>query len=237
MDSPFKPIYLLADSQLFFHQKGGVFALASVRAVIETKNPKAAYIGASNGDDPNYYTVFEAAMENIGIRTHRMILSLPSEEDSAFLDEADVIVLAGGSVERGWRVFQSSGLGEAIVERYSKGVTLIGVSAGAVQLGMLGCSEEDGSPNDYVETFKLVPYIVSAHDEEHDWEPLKQAVRTVRIAGLAIPAGCGLIYHPDHTIEPLGHSILEFSLVGERIVHNLLFPDASYGIEESSLTC
>ena len=67
VDSIVKPLFLLADSQLLFWRRGGAPFLNSVRDVIDVSSPKAAYIGASNADDPEYYSIFVAAMEMIGI--------------------------------------------------------------------------------------------------------------------------------------------------------------------------
>src|SRR5690348_16980479 len=39
-----------------------------------------------------------------------MIVSQPSPEDRQFLELADIILLAGGSVEKGWHVFEENGL-------------------------------------------------------------------------------------------------------------------------------
>src|SRR5262249_37511312 len=127
---------------------------------------KAAYIGASNGDHPDFYAIFTAAMEGVGVFECRMIPSALSEADMAFLNEADIILLAGGDVEAGWRVFLSNGLNELVVRKYFEGASLIGVSAGAVQLGRC-CLAGDGS---LIETFKLVPFIVGAHEEANNWK-------------------------------------------------------------------
>src|ERR1044071_8675821 len=117
MPAPLQPIYLFADSQLlFWHNKGTLF-LDNIKEIILPASPKAAYIGASNGDDPQFYSIFEAAMENIGIRNCRMIPSSFTSTDESFLNEADMIVLAGGDVERGWNIFNQSGLKETIIKR------------------------------------------------------------------------------------------------------------------------
>jgi hypothetical protein len=176
-------------------------------------------------------------MGNLDIKDCRMIPSAPSAEDFAFLDAADVILLAGGSVARGWREFQRGGLGEALVRRYSGGAVLVGVSAGAVHLGMLGWPDDDPPADSYIETFKLVPYAVSAHDEADDWRRLKQTVKARGVAGLGIPTGGGLVYHPDHTLEPLARPAHEFSPGAGGLVHNLLLPGRPGDIEEAPLVC
>jgi peptidase E len=124
-----KSIFLLADSQLLFWREH----LLLDRLVREWQGEelKAAYIGASNGDNPDFYSIFVAAMEGAGVFNCRMISSRLTVEELAFLDEANIILLAGGDSEAGWRVFLANGLNEHIVRRYAEGASLIGVSAGA----------------------------------------------------------------------------------------------------------
>ena len=112
------PVYLLADSQLLFSSPGGRPLLAPAVDAIESAEPRAAYVGAANGDRPEYYSIFEGAMEMIGVRDRRMILAGYSARDRAYLRSADLIVLAGGDVGAGLRVlFSAHGLPESIVKR------------------------------------------------------------------------------------------------------------------------
>ena len=171
---------------------------------------KAAYIGASNGDNPDFYAIFVAAMEGAGVFDCGMISSAFSESEQAFLNDADIILLAGGDVEAGWRVFLNNGLSEHIVRKYFEGATLIGVSAGAVQLGLCGLAA-DGS---LIETLKLVPFIIGAHEESDNW---KTTIALLRLSAtgttaIGLPLGGGAIYHPDHTVEPLRRPLVELSL-------------------------
>src|SRR5215207_3261208 len=138
MQSNPQPIYLFADSRLLFWRDGGTLFLDSVRRLSTRDSPRAAYIGASNGDDPAYYSIFEAAMEGAGVNDCRMILSSFPPADRSFLNDADIILLAGGDVEKGWGVFVETGMREFVVRRYNEGAVLLGVSAGAVQLGLYG---------------------------------------------------------------------------------------------------
>ncbi|HEX8092145.1 MAG TPA: Type 1 glutamine amidotransferase-like domain-containing protein [Blastocatellia bacterium] len=234
MSSHIQPIYLLADSELLFWIDGADPFMKSVRSLIQSESPKAAYVGASNGDNPDYYSIFEAAMENIGISDCRMIPSRLSGDDESFLSEADIILLAGGDVERGWNTFQENGLSEAIVRRYYEGSLLIGVSAGAIQLGLLGWPENNESAGTLFYTFKLVPWIIDAHDEDRGWESLKKAVEFMgeNMNGIGIPKGGGLIYHPDGSIEPIRQALYEFSIKDQKIGSTLLFPGESSEVEK-----
>src|SRR5437588_5132069 len=131
-----KPLYLLADSQLLFLKEGARLLTERIREDLDSPEPKAAYIGASNGDDPQFYSIFEAAMEPIGVTQRRMIPARPSNDDLGFLQSADLVLLAGGNVEQGWRAFEQNGVKDLISRKRYDGVVLVGVSAGAVQLGL-----------------------------------------------------------------------------------------------------
>jgi peptidase E len=222
-----KPIYLFADSQLLFFKENNVSFLDSVRASIEAEQPKAAYIGASNGDNPDFYSIFIAAMEAIGIQDCRMILSSFPEEDASFCEQADLVLLAGGDAAQGWKVLRQTGLTEILVRKYYEGAVLMGISAGAMHLGLLGWPEVvEPGPEDYFNTLGLVPLIVSAHDERNEWASLKKALSVANLAagGVGIPTGGGLVYYPDHSLKPVRYPLHEFALRDEQITANLLFP-------------
>jgi hypothetical protein len=205
--TPLKPIFLLADSELLFYRENGQLLLDRVVKESKRDQLKAAYVGASNGDHPDFYEIFVSAMEAAGVRNCRMISSSLSAADLEFLNDADIILLAGGDVERGWRVFLANGLNEHLVRRYSEGVSLIGISAGAVQLGLC-CRGADGS---LIETFALVPFVIGAHEEADNW---RTTIDLLQLSGsrkpaIGLPKGGGAVYHPDQTLEPLRYPLAE----------------------------
>jgi len=230
MSEALKPIYLLADSQLLFWKHDDSVFLQSMRSEIVKENPKAAYIGASNDDQPDYYELFKAGMEGIGVRDCQMIRASFPAAGAAFMEEADLILLSGGDVETGWNAFQQNGFGEALVRRYYNGALLIGVSAGAVQLGWGAARVADDSSVGLLETFKLVPYIIGTHEEKNGWKELIKLVREMKgaLRGLGIPSGAGAIYRPGDSIEPVRHSLFEYFLSGNSITHNLLVPVSEF---------
>lgn len=230
MGNTIKPIFLLADSQLLFWRgEEGRLLLERARALIEDDQPgralRAAYLGASNGDRPEFYELFLAAMAEIGFNDCRLIPSRPEPGDLAFLDEADLILLAGGDVRRGWESFQQSGIQGKLIERYYAGALLVGVSAGAVQLGLKGWSE-DGT--DLFDTLRLVPFVVDAHDEP-SWARLNRVVPRAgeHARGFGIPSGGGAVYHPDYSVEPVRHPLVEVDVAEQGVRQSLLFPGAS----------
>jgi len=235
-----KPIILLADSQLLFYrdEEGSFLERRVLPLFAEDEpdpilDPKAAYLGASNGDAPEFYDLFLSAMSTIGIRTCRLIPTEPSQTDRDFLAEADLILLAGGDTRRGYVAFESAKLKDRIVERYYGGALLLGVSACAVQLGLKGWDEAEEKMFD---TFRLVPFVVDAHDEP-SWSRLLKAVPRAgeHARGFGIPTGGGAIYHPDYSVEPVRHPLTEVTVNEEGEVRQaLLFPGERSEPEEGA---
>ena len=228
MDTTIQPIFLLADSQLLFLEQDGELFLEQVRRLLEPASPKAAYVGASNGDAPEFYELFVGAMGGIGVHDCRMIPSEPSADDLDFFDHADLILLAGGDVERGFSTFEKNGLRQKVGERYHAGALLIGISAGAVQIGLRGCRDEapDGEI-DLFDTFGLIPFLIDAH-QEPEWERLTRMTLEVGgyVQGLGIPSGGGAIVHPDMTVEPARRPLVELSVQNDELRRSLIWPPA-----------
>lgn len=227
MTSESRPIYLFADSQLlFWKDDDGRPFLERLRQDLPAEGASAAYIGASNQDDPTFYAIFEAAMDSIGITDRRQVLSSFETEDKVFLETADLVLLAGGDVARGWRVIDSTGMREILAKRSMEGLVLAGVSAGAVHLGWLGAGGDEPTRETLVEPLKLVPAIIGVHEEKDEWRTLRKLMRLsdVPVRGLGIPTGGGLVYHPDQTVEPVRHPVVEVLEVEGKLAGSLLFP-------------
>ena len=227
--SQLQPLYLLADSQLLFWKRQDRPLLEAALDELDRDTPlSAAYIGASNGDRPEFYGIFEAAMDAIGITDRRMIDSSFGPDDRAFLERAQLIVLAGGDVRLGWNTFDKTGMKDVILDRYTQGAVLVGISAGAVQLGRYGIIEtSESAATELLDVFKLVPVVIDTHDERADWARLSRAIHLLEGAasGLGIPSGGGAIVHADTTIEPLRHPAHEFRFEGTRVTHSLLWAE------------
>ncbi len=222
-----QPIYLLADSQLLFWKGSDGPFLASVCQAGEIPAPRIAYVGASNGDSPEAYAIFTAALEQLETVSVHQVQTSFSAEDREVLEKADVIVLAGGDVEAGWNVFTQTGMREPIESRYREGAVLVGVSAGAVQFGTHAALGSEGGGSRLIETFGFVPLIVDVHDERQDWQRLASTIHLLEgtAMGVGIPSGSGLVAHPDGTLEPIRHQVEEFSFSDGKLVHAVLLPD------------
>jgi cyanophycinase len=224
-----QPIYLLADSQLLFWKRKGRSLLDTVRATLSDSSCVAAYIGASNNDEPQFADLFQAAMDAAGIRERRIIYSSFPSQDREFLARATVVLLAGGDVEAGWKVFVDTGMKDLIVSRYLDGAALIGVSAGAVQLGCHAVLERGENSNEILDTFNLVPLLVDVHDEGRQWNKLVSTIRLLDGSrpGVGIPRGGGMIFHSDCTIEALRFPVHEFSKTPTDVRSALVWPQTS----------
>jgi len=234
MDDSIKPVYLFADSQLLFWEDERGLFMRRVREHLSAAAPKAAYLGASNRDRPEFYDIFVAAMNNIGVTNCRLIPSRPSLEDVRFLEQADLILLAGGDVKRGWDVFVDNGFDELLPQRYYDGALLMGVSAGALQLGKRAWSGHEPTEYNLFPTLKLVPLVLSVH-ERSDWPNLRKLVELSGgiTEGVGIPAGGGLIYHPEHTLEPVRYPAYSIWLNEGEITESLLVPWKEEGVQSA----
>ncbi|KUI33595.1 peptidase [Mycobacterium sp. IS-1590] len=226
--SNLRPLYLLADSQLLFWKRHERLLLERAVDDLARDAPlSAAYIGASNGDRRAFYDIFQAAMDAVGIADIHMVGSSFGQDDRAFLERARVIVLAGGDVRTGWNVFESTGMADVIRARYTHGAVLVGISAGAIQLGRYGIVDraESVAPA-LLDVFGLVPAVIDTHDEHSGWARLSGAIDALQGAatGIGVPSGGGIIVHDDATFEPLRRPAHELRYQDAGVVHSLLCP-------------
>ena len=163
-------------------------------------------------------------MNGVDISDCRMILSSFPVEDRAFLEQSNIILLAGGDVEAGWNIFESANLKEVLVRTHLRGALLMGVSAGAVQLGLCGCRKGGQPGNDLFDTFGLAPFVIGVHEE--DWRDLTRVIRLkgAGVAGIGIPAGGGLLYHSGYSLEPVRHPCNAISVKEGVLTANVLLP-------------
>ncbi len=214
-------IVLLADSRPLFERPGATGIVPLPERDNDTGPRVAVYVGAASGDAPEYYAIFLSTMQGSGYDTCHMISSEYHEIDRDHLLQADLIVLGGGDVARGIRRMRDTELFDDLRRSPSRGAALIGVSAGAIHLGVVGCTPEGSSPG-----LGLVPYVVDAHAEEDGWSRLRACVEGLSspLPGLGIPWGGGVAIESDGTLIPFGKPVAHFESHEGALTELLLFP-------------
>jgi hypothetical protein len=181
-------VLLLADSQLLFRRDAdGRPALAELRRRLPGAAPPAVYLGASNGELPEFYELFSAGMQALGLTNCRHV-RVPADADARqALAQAELVFLAGGDVVQGWLAWQRDALVELLAQRLEDGAQFVGLSAGAIQLGRPSTAwrAPDGAP---LAMLSAVPYAVDAHDEPA-WARLHAALLAgpADLVGLGVP--------------------------------------------------
>lgn len=228
MASTPQPLFLLADSQLLFWHTDGALWLRRLRRHTRpttAEQPlRAAYLGASNGDRPVFYELFVAAMAGLDLHDCRHIPAQPSPADREYLDRADLILLSGGDPQLGWAALSASGLHERLLACYQRGALLLGISAGAMLLGLLGWAEHAAPSATRFAALGLVPYIVSAHAEP-EWRDLRLILPGASgQRGLGIRSGGGAICYPDGSLEAVRQPLDLFKPAADGLRQRVLAP-------------
>lgn len=220
-----KPFILLADSQLLFLKEQDQPYIRRLHQLFVNKPVLcAAYIGASNGDQPEYFEMFQTAMQAIDVRDCRHIKADACEADLSYLQYADIILLAGGDIHQGWQSL--SKLGRHLTNARKNGAVIIGTSAGAIQLGSIGWYNKQYLSNtDLFATFGFVPAIFSAHEEKHKWHSLQQLVTQTGgcLPGIGIPAGGGIIVSSDNSLQAIRKPMVNMRLEDNKVVQQSIW--------------
>jgi hypothetical protein len=121
-------------------------------------------------------------------------------------------------------VFEQNGLKDVISRKRYEGSTLVGVSAGAMQLG-LGSLARDEQPKT-LNLFGFAPFFVGAHAEDDEWFDLRVLVNLAQpgVRGVGIPTGGGAIYGADGTLEPIRRPLIELIKADDRVNEGLVLP-------------
>lgn len=188
-----KPLFLLADSTPMFLTAADEDSLLERVYAFLPDNPKVAYLGASNGDDPNYFEIFCAAMDKVNIQMRRHISAPYTAEDLAWLRKSDLILLSGGDVMLGWQTFEQSDLQQLLQNRYQQGCVLMGISAGAIQLSAFLFGEDGDTTTHLLPGMGLAKCLVDVHDQDRDWCRLKHLSQLV-------PAGTPCVGIPSNGV-------------------------------------
>lgn len=220
-----QPLFLLADSRPLFWSDARVPLVATLTEHAR-QSSRAVYLGASTGDAPEFFELFVGALAHHGVYDCHHVSSSFSLQERMWLEAANVIVLGGGDVAMGWRAFETTGIRAAVEQRYAAGATIIGVSAGAVQIGTHAVLKGDDDFRQCFATFGLCPFLVDVHDEANDWTDLQNAIHLLEgpTEGFGIPLGGGLAYFADNTVEAMGRSAERFIRSPLGLLREVLVP-------------
>ncbi len=222
---PLKPLILMADSQLLFFKEQDRPYIRRLRQLFApNQSMSAAYIGASNGDEVEYFDMFEMAMQSIGITNCMQITCDLTAQQLNFVASAQIILLSGGDIWRGWQTLNK--IAPLIKAARDNGAVLIGTSAGAIQLGQLGWHDKPHLTNtDLFSTFGFTPAVFGAHDEQQNWRSLRQMVTLTRgdLPGLGIQTGAGLIITNDNMVQAIRKPAISFSIKDGQLVQQPLW--------------
>lgn len=175
-------LVLLADSQLLFPGRHSGPLLGQLHRWVAGR--RGVYIGASNGDLPEYFEMAVQAFSAVGAT-----LVWQKATDNVPETHADFYVLSGGDVTQGWRYLQHPAVMQALQQACKENAPFIGVSAGAIHLahGFMGPASR---------TFLgWLGAAVAVHEERDHWPTLqhwKQSAMT-DLPLLTIPMGGALV--------------------------------------------
>eukprot|EP00003_Mantamonas_plastica_P022105 TRINITY_DN3704_c0_g1_i9.p1 TRINITY_DN3704_c0_g1~~TRINITY_DN3704_c0_g1_i9.p1 ORF type:complete len:369 (+),score=110.29 TRINITY_DN3704_c0_g1_i9:1993-3099(+) len=176
---------------------------------------RVAYVGHADNDDEDVYEYFLDVCSEIGMSHCRMIPTECTEEDTEFVKTAHIIVLSHGLPELGLRSWKSNGLHTIFRERYRDGCVFVGVSAGAVSMGIKcwGAAEE----STIFECLGLFPYYIDADQESDQYAYLQRLLQHQKAGekvcpGYGIPRGIGMISFPKGKIMAVRGKVLRFDL-------------------------
>ena len=125
---------------------------------------------------------------------------------------------------------------DLILKRRYGGAVFVGVSAGAVQLG-LGALTDAPQPKKLY-TFACAPFYIGAHEEADEWWNLRALVNLSQsgVRGVGIPMGGGAIYWPDGTLEPVRRPLTELVKEDDEVRERLLMPLDPAGERSNSVS-
>ena len=141
--------------------------------------PSIAYIGAANGDEPQFFLRGEAMLKQAGAGQERLVSLVVEGADTtaakALLSEADLVFVSGGDVEAGMDVLNRHGLTEFLRGLRDKGKPFVGVSAGSIMLArewVRWPDEDDDATAERFACLGIAPVLCDTHGEGDEWEEL-----------------------------------------------------------------
>ncbi|HEX8795852.1 MAG TPA: Type 1 glutamine amidotransferase-like domain-containing protein, partial [Polyangiaceae bacterium] len=135
--------------------------------------------------------------------------------DRAVVDRADLVFVSGGDPTQGAKVLARTGAAGWMREAHARGTAMMGVSAGAIDLGAwwIDWPEDEDAPEeqaDLVACVGVLPgHVFDTHDEVDGWGELHVASRLLARRGgtaqfLGIPTKGALVFDERGAMEVVG---------------------------------
>ena len=207
------PLVAMADSGPFFDAKDSPLPGLLARLARPPAQLRVAYLGTANGDNEDFFSLAEAAMQRLGLVTVVFVRTLGSgPPDLERLRAADVVVLSGGDPAAAMAVWEPAGIAHVLRQRAGqvpRTCLMIGVSAGAMQMARWVWAEDDstttgtGAP-------QLVPGLgiatglpaMGMHEEKESWRESKAVVERVGVV-VGVPFGGMALLQRDGKMHAL----------------------------------
>ena len=225
MVSNIKPVYLLAGGRPR-DSRSQDLTLESIFQESGKKSPIIAYSGTANGDNEDFFHRMTDAFGGSGAASVTHALIAPDNADIKkardILEEADIIFIGGGDVDRGIKVLKEKEMLEFMKNLYEQGKLFFGSSAGAIMLAkewVRWSDPDDSSSAELFPCLDLAPVICDCHDEECDWEELKTALRLKEdgTIGYGLTAGSAIKVSPEGDIEVLNGVVHPYIRHGKNV--------------------
>ena len=225
-----KPVYLLAGRW----GKNPDPVIARVIKESDIEKPSIAYIGASSGDNKDFFKRMESYFESAGSGNITLAPTVDPKSDinksKKILESADIIFVSGGDVEVGMNILQQRNLVDFVKELYLEGKPFFAVSAGSIMLAQEWVRWRNPNDEATAEIFPCIdvaPVICDTHGEADNWEELIALLQQEKTGtiGYGIVSGNAIKVHPDRKVEAISGPINRY-LRGKSTVEKLpdLFP-------------
>lgn len=205
-------LFTLADSAPLFSGEWWVDVVGQAvnqAARLSGKKRAAVYLGAANGEAPEFYEMFVYAASRLGMGEAccRNVKAATDTDACAVVAEAALILLAGGDEHHSaWASFEAAALDAALVAAHESGSAVVGISAGAIHIGTHGFLERGSGRANLGGLYRglgLVPFVFGAHEEAENWASLRSELASLGsgTVALGVPYGSTIAFYDDGSLE------------------------------------
>ncbi len=207
-----KPVYLLAGRW----GKNPDPVIAQVIKESGIEQPAIAYIGASAGDNQEFFNRLESYFLSAGSGKVTLAPTVDPATDIVktknILKTSDIIFVSGGDVEAGIRLLEERKLVSFIKELYLSGKPFFAVSAGSIMLAQEWVRWRDPNDDSTSEIFAclgIAPVICDTHGEGDNWEELIALLTLEKpgTIGYGILSGNALKVYPDGKVAAVSGKV------------------------------